>query len=166
MPPRRRLDAEKRRSYDTAVAVAPLASWMPATPSNVHTLTGMRLCGGVATAARRRRRGNVKTDEKSSATNRAILSLVVLMKPLGLFSRALTLTQEKSCILPIGAVHKRRRGRGARHAAWRRQNWRKIVGDKPRYFELGCLDEAIMHWDYLVGHLLWHKKNQAYFRHY
>jgi hypothetical protein len=128
MPPRRRLDAEKRRSYDTAVAVAPLASWMPATPSNVHTLTGMRLCGaaacgGVATARRwRRRRGDVKTDEKSSATNRAILSLVVLMKPLGLFSRALTLTQEKSCILPIGAVHKRRRGSGARHAAWRRQN--------------------------------------------
>ena len=122
MPPRRRtrrLDAEKRRSYDIAAAVAPLASWMPATPSNVHTLTGMRLCGaaacgGVATARRwRRRRGDVKTDEKSSATNRAILSLVVLMKPLGLFSRALTLTQEKSCILPIGAIHKRRRGHGA-----------------------------------------------------
>ena len=82
MPPRRRLDAEKRRSYDTAVAVAPLASWMPATPSNVHTLTGMRLCGvaacGVATMTARRR-----------------------------------------------------------------QNRRKVVGDKPRYFELGCLDEAI-----------------------
>ena len=65
-----------------------------------------------------RRRGDVKTDEKSSATNRAILSLVVLMKPLGLFSRALTLTQEKSCIHPIGAIHNRRCGRGARHAAW------------------------------------------------
>ena len=55
------------------------------------------------------RRGDVKTDEKSSATNRAILSLVVLMKPLGLFSRALTLTQEKSCIFSLGAVRKRRR---------------------------------------------------------
>ena len=53
MPPRRRLDAEKRRSYDAA-AVAPLfgASRMPATPSNVHTLTGMRLCGAAAAASK------------------------------------------------------------------------------------------------------------------
>ena len=86
MPPRRRLDAEKRRSYDTA-AVAPLASWMPATPSNVHTLTGMRLCGAEA--------HGVASAECGVATAR------------------------------------------------RRQNRRKVVGDKPRYFELGCLDEAI-----------------------
>jgi hypothetical protein len=53
--------------------------------------------------------GDVKTYEKSSATNRAILSLVVLMKTLGLFRRALTLTQEKSSIFPLGVVHKQRR---------------------------------------------------------
>ena len=41
------------------------------------------------------------------------------------------------------AAMRRRGDGGAATAARQRQNRRKVVGDKPRYFELGCLDEAI-----------------------
>ena len=145
-------------------AVAPLASWMPATPRNVHTLTGMRLCGGAAacgvvTAAARgyaaRRRQNRR---KVVGDKPRILSLVVLMKPLGLFSRELTLTQEKSCILPIGGIHKQRRG------------MRRVVAtvtSKPtksrrrrQTAQFWAWLSWWSYWDYLVGHLLWLKKNR------
>ena len=77
----------------------------------------MRRGGGEACGDMRRRRGVARATARRRQNRRKvvgdkprILSLVVLMKPLGLFSRALTLTQEKSCILPIGGIHKQRRG--------------------------------------------------------